>query len=71
MEPASPGFKTVRITPHPGHLKKIKAQVPHPNGLIKIDLQMTAQGIKGIVALPEGLPGTFVWDSSTVILNSG
>lgn len=71
VEPASPGFKTVRIAPHPGHLKKIKAQVPHPKGLIKIDLQMTAQGIKGIVALPEGLPGTFVWDSSTVLLNSG
>lgn len=71
VEPASPGFKTVRITPHPGHLKKIKAQVPHPKGLIKIDLQSTPQGIKGTVVLPEGLPGTFVWDNSTVLLNSG
>ena len=30
VEPASPGFATVRIAPHPGHLKQIKGVVPHP-----------------------------------------
>lgn len=71
VEPASPGFRTVRIAPHPGPLKKIKAQVPHPRGLIKIDLQFTSQGVKGSVTLPEGVPGTFVWGDLTAWLRAG
>ena len=32
VEPASPGFKTVRIAPHLGDLKELKASFPHPEG---------------------------------------
>ena len=32
IEPASPGFATVRIAPHMGTLPSLKATYPHPEG---------------------------------------
>jgi alpha-L-rhamnosidase len=34
IEPASPGFATVRIAPHLGNLPSLKATYPHPKGTI-------------------------------------
>ena len=38
ITPASPGFRSVDITPAPGDLKHIEASVPHPAGMIEVQL---------------------------------
>jgi len=71
VEPASPGFKTVKIEPHPGTLKNIKGKIPHPAGDILVELEQTASGIQGKVTLPAGLPGKFVWRGKEIGLGEG
>jgi hypothetical protein len=71
VEPASPGFKTVKIEPHLGTLKKVKGKVPHPAGDILVEIEKTASGIQGKVTLQGGLPGIFVWGGKQISLNSG
>ncbi len=71
IEPASPGFKTVRIEPHFGYLTRVTGTVPHPAGDIRVALRRTAQGVEGEVTLPAGLSGEFVWQSRVMPLRPG
>lgn len=71
VEPAEPGFRSVRIAPHLGHLKEVKGKVPHPAGLIEVDLRKSGNKIVGTVILPEGLQGTFFRDGKEIKLISG
>ena len=62
IKPSSPGFKTVKIEPILGDLKKINASMPHPMGEIRVSLAKKGQnGIKGTISLPAGLSGSFEW----------
>jgi hypothetical protein len=62
IEPASPGFKTVKIGPKLGELQFIKGNMPHPNGTISFNLKRTGNnGIEGEIMLPDNLKGTFMW----------
>ncbi len=70
--PAEPGFKSVLIQPALGKLGKIKAQMPHPGGMIDIDLQRSGNGgLDGTVLLPGGLTGRFIWHDKIIPLKSG
>jgi hypothetical protein len=71
IQPASPGFATVRIAPHLGHLKWAKAKMPHPRGEIAVELQREGDGLAAKVTLPEGVTGTFEWGGKTVDLHAG
>ncbi|MDR0845455.1 MAG: alpha-L-rhamnosidase N-terminal domain-containing protein, partial [Tannerella sp.] len=71
IEPAEPGFKSVKIEPHLGDLKYIKGKVPHPKGIITVDLKKTKKGLSGHITLPEGLQGTFVVQGKNTPLKSG
>ena len=72
IQPAEPGFKSVHIEPAFGRLKKIKATLPHPRGNITVDLSKENNGaVKGLVELPDGLTGTFLWKGKTVNLSGG
>jgi hypothetical protein len=55
--PASPGFNTVYIKPHPGTLKSFDAVVPHPGGEIKVTLRNNQWEL----SLPKGVTGIFEW----------
>lgn len=44
VEPDAPGFASVRIEPHPGHLNRISGVVPHPQGDIRVELRRTQPG---------------------------
>jgi hypothetical protein len=61
IEPASPGFRTVRIEPALGSLHHVHARMPHPLGPIEVWLDRTGAGLRGRVSLPPGLVGVFVW----------
>ncbi len=71
IEPASPGFATVRIAPHLGHLQHATAKMPHPRGEIAVTLQHEGAGMNATVTLPEGVAGTFEWGGRTVALHPG
>jgi alpha-L-rhamnosidase len=69
IRPASPGFKTVEVKPALGKLNFIKGQLPHPAGMISFDLKRNGtMGISGVIILPEGLTGNFVWNNRTIPL---
>ena len=71
IRPASPGFKTVSIEPHPGYLKRIEASVPHYAGDIVVKLERKGKRITGTVLLPAGITGNFLWEGGKIPLKEG
>ncbi len=71
IEPASPGFATVRIEPHLGALKRVEGAVPHPNGEIRVSLVREGDGVRAKILLPPETHGTFVWKGAVRALNPG
>jgi alpha-L-rhamnosidase len=71
IEPASPGFATVRIAPHLGDLREASAEFPHPQGMIKVHFERSGSEVTGSVSLPPGLQGVFVWQGKQQPLHSG
>ena len=87
VEPDAPGFASVRIEPHPGHLNRISGVVPHPQGDIRVELRRTQPGnrnsngrnstvsghggLRGEVTLPGTLTGRFVWNGREIALSPG
>jgi hypothetical protein len=71
VEPAAPGFKTVKIEPHLGYLKHVQGTVPHPAGMIEVALTRTEKGIEGEITLPAALTGQFFWQGHPIPLHPG
>jgi len=71
INPADVGFNTVKITPHLGDLKNVKADMPHPKGRISVEYQKTKEGLKTRINLPAGLHGVFELNGVTKILTEG
>jgi len=71
IEPASPGFATVRIAPHLGNLPSLTATYPHPEGLIKVVYHRQSSGLDCVITLPGKLTGTFVFNGKTWPLKPG
>ncbi len=71
IEPASPGFATVRIAPHLGSLDHVTATFPHPQGDIKIEYRRDGQGLTASVTLPGGLTGSFIYNGKPHSLSPG
>ena len=70
--PASPGFKTVMIKPALGTLQEIEGEMPHPRGMIQVDLKRKGNaGITGTISLPEGVIGIFEWQGTKINLKGG
>lgn len=71
VEPASPGFKTVRIAPHLGSLPSLTATYPHPDGMIQVDYHRQGTGLDAVVTLPGNLRGNFAFAGETWPLHPG
>ncbi|GAC1591132.1 MAG: hypothetical protein NVS3B19_12020 [Ginsengibacter sp.] len=71
VNPGSPGFKTVSITPSMGELTSASCSMPHPAGDIKVDLKRNAEHIRAEITLPQGLTGNFTWKGKSILLHSG
>jgi len=71
IEPASPGFATVRIAPHLGNLGPIKATFPHPQGDITVEYRSISGGLDATIHLPGSLSGDFVFHGKTTPLKPG
>jgi alpha-L-rhamnosidase len=71
VEPASPGFKTVRIAPHLGNLPSLTASFPHPDGTIEVKYQKHGTGIDADITLPAQLTGEFMFNGKRQPLKPG
>ncbi|MFD1145109.1 alpha-L-rhamnosidase C-terminal domain-containing protein [Larkinella insperata] len=72
INPASPGFQSVVITPYLGALQFAEGTMPHPAGDITVRFDKTPTGgLKGVITLPDGLTGTLKWHGKTVALKEG
>jgi len=59
IQPASPGFRTVRVAPHLGALPSLSATYPHPQGTITVEYAKKEHGLQAKVTLPGTLTGSF------------
>ncbi len=71
IEPASPGFSTVRIAPHLGALPSLTATYPHPQGEIKVEYQRKGAGLSATITLPGSLTGSFAFNGRNWPLKPG
>jgi alpha-L-rhamnosidase len=71
IEPASPGFATVRIAPHLGKLESLSASYPHPDGMIEVKYQRKGDALDATVKLPEGVTGEYVFNGRKQALHAG
>jgi hypothetical protein len=71
IEPATPGFATVRIAPHLGSLAALKAVFPHPEGLIEVAYQRQGAGVNATITLPGKLTGVFIFNGQSWPLTPG
>ena len=71
IEPASPGFATVRIAPHLGDLPSLTAQFPHPQGLIVVDYHRNGAALDATITLPGTLAGSFLFHGKSFALHPG
>jgi hypothetical protein len=71
MDTDAPGFKKVKIEPHLGDLKNVSGKMPHPNGSILANYQLTDKKWKIEITLPEKVSGRFIWKGMTHLLKPG
>jgi hypothetical protein len=71
IHPASPGFRTVRVAPELGDLKRLTIRYPHPLGEIVAHYEVTPRGLHAEITLPPGLQGSFEWHGQSRPLRAG
>jgi hypothetical protein len=71
IEPASPGFATVRIAPHLGSLSHLSATFPHSQGDIRVEYRRDGGGLAASITLPGSLSGSFVYNGKSQPLVPG
>ena len=71
VEPATPGFSTVRIRPHLGSLTTLSATVPTPKGDIVVSYKRASGTLNADVTLPAGMTGTIAAGGSPIQLHAG
>lgn len=72
INPAEPGFKSVRIIPYLGDLNSVDGRMPHPAGEIVVQFQKTPTGgLTGSVTLPTNLTGMLRWKGKSLPLKAG
>ncbi|KRA67075.1 hypothetical protein ASD89_02310 [Caulobacter sp. Root656] len=71
VQPAAPGFASVRVAPHLGALTKLDAAIAHPRGLIETRYVRDGDHLTATVTLPAGVEGVFEWRGRRMALKPG
>jgi alpha-L-rhamnosidase len=72
IRPTSPGYKTVKIEPHPGDLKVIDLQYPTKEGEVVVNLEFDKTGkAKGSIRIPGEMKGEFIFQDQKITLYPG
>ena len=67
IQPAEPGFRSVRIEPNLGTLTAVKGSIPTPHGPIRVEVTPPI----ACVELPKGVAGVFMWQGQETQLRPG
>jgi alpha-L-rhamnosidase len=71
IRPGTMGFKSVDINPLFGKSHTINIEMPHNNGLIKMDLIREKKKVSGKILLPKDINGNFTYKNISQSLKSG
>lgn len=71
IDSAAPGFRSVRVAPHPGGLTHLAGSVPHPLGDIVLLGEWQDGHWRFQVTLPAGLTGVFEMEGKSEMLAAG
>ena len=71
IRPKTPGFSSVTIEPHLGHLSNVVSAVPTPRGTIDASFRSSPTGVDAEIALPPNMTGDFVWKGKAIVLHAG
>lgn len=72
VTPGSAGFKMVVIAPNLGGLDFAKGIMPHPQGMIEVNVKkMASGGVEAILTLPDNTAGEFWWNGEKISLHAG
>jgi hypothetical protein len=72
VRPSTPGFRSVRIAPALGPLRRAEGRVPHPLGDIEVQLVREGErGLRAEITLPRGLSGELEWQGQRRPLREG
>jgi len=71
IDSAAAGFGRVVVRPNLGKLDGASGAIPHPKGMVRVDLQPGAGGWTAAVELPEGIAGDFEWRGTRRALTAG
>lgn len=71
IRPKTPGFSSVTIEPHLGHLSNVVSAVPTPRGTIDASFRSSPTGVDVEIALPPNMTGDFVWKGKAIVLHAG
>ncbi len=71
LRPAAPGFARVKITPHLGPLTHLRAAMPTPHGLIRVEYQRRGNQLAAQITLPAGVSGELSWHAQQRALPGG
>jgi hypothetical protein len=69
--PTKPSFSELNVEPNFGDLKEIVVEMPHPKGMIKVNLKRENEKVVGEVSLPTDVIGSFIWKGKVIKLKSG
>ena len=67
----SPGFNKVKIEPHLGMLKWAGGELPHPNGILKVNYKLNQNKWTIDIDLPEKTSGFLIWKEKKYELKNG
>lgn len=71
INPSSPGFKEVSISPYLGKQTEVSGKIPHPNGDLKTSYRVEGQKLLASLELPPGVKGKFTWKGIIYPLRPG
>jgi alpha-L-rhamnosidase len=71
IDTAAPGFRRVRIAPHPGRIEAVSGAIPHPQGELSVRLKRDGQRLEAEVVLPGTVSGTLEWHGVRRELKAG
>lgn len=71
IKPSGIGFNTVKITPHLGELKEVKASMPHPKGRIEVEYRQVKKGLQTRIVLPPGMSGSLEYQGENITVVEG
>jgi len=71
IRPKTPGFSSVIIEPHLGHLSNVVSAIPTPRGTIEASFKSNATGVDAEITLPSNVSGDLVWKGKNIVLHPG